>query len=82
MVYQPKKTTTKKLLGLHDILTFGKYADYTIKEILDEEPSYITWCVDQEIFDITVEVDEMVYSLTADDWEDEGPDIGDSLSIY
>ena len=56
-MYQPKIVNTKKkLLGLKDVLSFGKYKNYSIIEILEIEPSYIDWCIYKELFDVTAEV--------------------------
>ena len=56
-MYQPKIVNTeKKLFGLKDVLSFGKYRNYSIIEILEMEPSYIDWCIYKELFDVTAEV--------------------------
>ena len=67
-MYQPKVVGNKlKLYDLKAVLSFGKYKDYTIKEILEIEPSYIDWCMYKEIFDITPEVaDELEASMQDD----------------
>ncbi len=39
-------------------LTFGKYKNWTIDQVLDTEPGYISWCVEQRIFVLDDEADE------------------------
>ena len=63
-MYQPKATTKKKLMDLSSVLGFGKWKEYTIKEVLEYDPEYIDWCVYKEIFDITSDVaDELEVSI-------------------
>ena len=68
MPYQPKVVRNKKkLFGLKDVLSFGKYKNYSIIEILEIEPSYIDWCIYKELFDVTAEVaDELEASMQDD----------------
>jgi len=40
----------KPRLGMRSTLTFGKYKDKHIGEIIDDDPGYITWCMEQDIF--------------------------------
>lgn len=40
-----------------DVMTFGKFKGKTIGEIVDEQPSYIMWLVENEI----VECDDEIY---------------------
>lgn len=32
------------------IFDFGKYKNYSYKFVLNQDPSYIEWCVDRECF--------------------------------
>ena len=34
------------LLGLDDEITFGKYGGYTVREVLDKNPGYLRWCIE------------------------------------
>lgn len=34
----------KRIWGINDILSFGKYKGSTIKDVIKEEPSYLIWC--------------------------------------
>jgi hypothetical protein len=54
---RPKGTGMKtKNFSLNDKLTFGKYKGYTIEEVLESDPNYIEWAIDEiEWF----ELDEM-----------------------
>jgi hypothetical protein len=33
-------------MGLDDILNFGKYKNWTIQEVIDENPDYLAWAID------------------------------------
>lgn len=34
-------------LGIHDILGFGGYSKATIGEIIDDDPTYLEWALDE-----------------------------------
>lgn len=40
-----------------DIMTFGKYKGKTVEWIIDDQPSYIMWLVENEI----IECDDEIY---------------------
>lgn len=37
----------KKEFSLEDKLAFGKYKGYLIEEIIDDDPNYIEWAIDE-----------------------------------
>ena len=67
MTYDKKK----KILGLNDILTFGKWKDSTIEEVIGKDVSYITWCISEGIFELDQEADTE-YNYSALDEDNEG----------
>jgi hypothetical protein len=42
-----ENTMKIKEFSLSDKLTFGKYKGYTIEEILEDDPSYLEWAIDE-----------------------------------
>lgn len=48
-----------------DIMTFGKYKGKTIEWIVDEQPSYIVWLVENEIIECDDEIYEDVQAADA-----------------
>lgn len=46
-----------KPLGMNSVLHFGKHRDQTVREVLDEDPTYINWLADQD------------FRFTQDVWE-------------
>jgi hypothetical protein len=32
-----------------DVLTFGKYKDFTVTEVLAVKPDYLEWCLDEKV---------------------------------
>jgi hypothetical protein len=53
------------LEDLDEYVTFGKYRDFTWREVLEEEPEYILWChktIDWIEFS-TLVVDEVMETL-------------------
>jgi hypothetical protein len=49
--------------GLTDVVTFGKYKDRTVEELLEEDPDYLIWVdehvdffpLEQEVVDAAIE---------------------------
>jgi len=53
--------TRTKYFGLKDVLTFGKYKDSTIREVINEDPKWLDWAIKKvEFFNVTEEVRELV----------------------
>lgn len=46
------KRAKKPRLGMKSILTFGKHKGRSVKFIMQEEPSYLEWCLLEEIFSL------------------------------
>lgn len=44
-----KDWTTPKPLTFGSKLTFGKYEGHTIRHILNNDPTYLEWVIDQKI---------------------------------
>ena len=44
----------KNTPGVNNILTFGKYRGKTILQVIDENPSYIAWCI-ENVKDFTID---------------------------
>lgn len=50
----------KKVYGVQDVFTFGKYKGNTVEDVIHDDYGYIVWCLDNlEWF----KVDEYVYEL-------------------
>ena len=50
----------KAPLGLSYVFTFGKFKDYTIQHVIDEEPNYVLWCIENiEWFDVEPFIEDM-----------------------
>lgn len=45
------------------ILWFGKYKDETVKYVLDTDPNYLGWCIENKILSIDEETDDFLLSL-------------------
>jgi len=43
-----------------DVLQFGKYKGSTIGEIADEDPKYLEWCLDNDVFAMRDEDEETI----------------------
>jgi len=37
---------TNEPMELYNVFAFGKFEGSTLDEVMDEEPSYIRWCMD------------------------------------
>lgn len=43
----------KKIWGINDLITFGKYKGSKVKDVMKDEPSYLIWCQDNvEFFEL------------------------------
>ena len=53
--------TRTKYFGVKDKITFGKYKDYTISEVIEDDPKWLDWAIRKvEFFNVTEEVRELV----------------------
>lgn len=50
---------------LETTLGFGKYRGWTVDQVLDENPGYISWCLDQRIFALDDDADEALMAALA-----------------
>ena len=41
--------------------TFGKYKGITLKNIIESNPSYVTWCVNNSIIELSMEGYDALY---------------------
>jgi hypothetical protein len=63
-----RKMTTFKL---NDCLTFGKYKDYTVKEIIKDDPDYLAWALDEiDWFELDEEAEEKLDAVMLEDPDD------------
>lgn len=46
------------IFTLDSVFAFGKHKDDTVDRVLDCEPSYVEWCVEQRIFVLDDDADE------------------------
>jgi len=65
-----KKT---KIVGPDDELDFGKWKGATIEKIMEEEVSYITWCIEEGIFELDQDAEKLYdeYSLYEEDQKED-----------
>ena len=54
----PESKKNVPVRGLNYLLTFGKFKGLTIGQVINKEPSYITWCMNERIFVLDEEADE------------------------
>lgn len=55
------KRSENAVLLLKSTLTFGKYKDYTIEYVLDNDPKWLKWAIEKvEFFHVSEEVRELV----------------------
>ena len=74
-----------KTINLKDKLNFGKHEGRFIEEILEEEPTYIRWCIENIYWFKLSETDEQkVYELAeqADKYDDNDIGCFECLSDY
>ena len=51
-------------------LNFGKYCGETLKTILEDDPGYLVWCLENvEWFEVDQDLEDIIYE--AYDWEQE-----------
>ena len=46
-----------RVLGLRDVMPFGKHKGRTIQEIIDERPSYVTWLLEHTRVELSAEAE-------------------------
>lgn len=69
-----KSKSPKYLIKVRtDFLTFGKHKGRTIQYILDEEPSYIIWLVEEDIVEIPDDIYQEAQELDGSGYEDFHP---------
>lgn len=56
----PQSKKDVPVRGLNYFLTFGKHKGKTLKQVIEEEPSYIEWCMNERIFVLDEEADELL----------------------
>ena len=44
------------LLGLEDIFTFGRHSGEQVEDLIDDDPSYFAWLIENEICEFEPEV--------------------------
>lgn len=66
-----------------DVLNFGQFKGFTVREAAEENPQYLLWCIENiDWFDLDVDVyDELVDMLYPPDGEYDDYET-DSFSIY
>ena len=45
--------------GRHSVIPFGKHCGETIEEVIDNDPSYITWAINNELIHLNNEAYEI-----------------------
>jgi len=48
-----------RILGLDDVLWFGKHKDKTVNEVINEAPGYLIWCINSGIFELDSDAEVM-----------------------
>lgn len=44
-----KRSSNMKILGLQDTFTFGKHKGEMVEDVIHDDGSYITWCLENEV---------------------------------
>lgn len=58
---QQKVRPRLKIYAEDDFLDFGKYKGMTIKEVIDDDPEYLVWCLDNvNFFDVSENVLQLI----------------------
>jgi len=47
-------------MNLEDSFTFGKHKGHQIEDVIEDDPSYIEWCCDNEVVDFDEETLELI----------------------
>lgn len=47
-----------QIFTVNSTLLFGKYKGWTVDQVLDENPGYIEWCLEQRIFTLDEDADD------------------------
>lgn len=56
----------KQELSLSSVMTFGKYRGLTVEEVIEEDPDYIEWAMDEAGIELDQEAaDKLDYMVNA-----------------
>jgi len=44
-----------KILGVQDTFPFGKHKGEMVEDVIHDDGSYITWCLENEVFELDEE---------------------------
>ena len=47
-------------LGLESVFTFGKHKDQQVEDVIEDDPKYIAWLVENDIADFDEETLELI----------------------
>lgn len=47
-------------MGLDDAFGFGKYKGEQVEDVIEDDPRYIAWCVENDIVEFDEEVMELI----------------------
>lgn len=55
---KPNSFVPDEVYRLNTVVRFGKHKDSTIQQIIDSDPKWLQWAVDEEIISLTVKANE------------------------
>lgn len=51
------------MLNLQSYLEFGKYSGTQLRELIHEDPDYVVWCIENEVFEVDEETLEYLENV-------------------
>lgn len=47
-------------MGLEDTFRFGKHKGHQLEDVIEDDPDYVRWCVENDIVDFDNEAQELI----------------------